>query len=224
MNDFTTTEPHTEPEADGTHPETGNLLTSSAAMARPVEQTPDGLPMGVVVDPATDAFFEPAVRGQPIAPKSLQTPSNLHVCIVTPFPIKEGQVGGGVEAASLRLAHALGADGQTRVSIVAPAPVTRFEQRGTIDIHWTACKLSFLPGILTYWTTERKALQAAARNVHADVVHFQAIAGWGLGYRGPRVFQMHGVPEDAVMLTQRKTRYLSRLVHLMVGSPEYQFV
>ena len=145
--------------------------------------------------------------------------ANLHVCLVTPYPVRDGQVGGGVEAASLRLANALIADGKTRVSIVAPAPVTRFEQRGPIDIHWTAAKLSFLPGILTYWTTERQALQAAARRVNADVVHFQAIAGWGLGFRGPRVFQMHGVPEEAVMLTERKSRYLSRLVHLMVERP-----
>ena len=144
------------------------------------------------------------------------TKPNLHVCIVTPYPENDSQVGGGVEAASLRLANALIADGRTRVSIVAPSVVTRLEQRGQIDIHWTSSKLSFLPGIVTYWTTERKALQAAARRVNADVVHFQAIAGWGLGFCGPRVFQMHGVPEEAVMLTQRRSRYLSRVVHLAV--------
>ncbi len=140
----------------------------------------------------------------------------MHVCIVTPYPESDSQVGGGVEAASPRLAHALIADGDTRVSIVAPGALTRLEKRGSIDIHWTSGKLAFLPGIITYWTAQRRALQAAAKRVNADVVHFQAIAGWGLGFRGPRVFQMHGVPEDAVMFSPRRSRRLSRLVYLMV--------
>lgn len=145
--------------------------------------------------------------------------SSMHVCLVTPYPESDARVIGGVEAASLRLVNALIADGRTRVSVVAPTTNARFERRGAVDIHWTEARLSFLPGILTYWTTERIALQAAARRTGADVVHFQAIAGWGIGYRGPRVFLMHGVPEETVMFTPRKTRWLSRLIHLAVERP-----
>jgi glycosyltransferase involved in cell wall biosynthesis len=140
----------------------------------------------------------------------------VHVCLVTPYPLTDSAVLGGVEAASLRLAHALVSDHPVTVSVVAPADTTSREQRGPITIHWVASKPAFLPGILRYWSSERRALLKKVKELRPDVVHVQAIAGWGLGCRLPRLFQMHGVPEDAVMHTERKSRLLSRWVHIVV--------
>lgn len=140
----------------------------------------------------------------------------VHVCLVTPYPENDGAVLGGVEAASLRLVHALVARENVTVTVVAPAATSRVERRGTVDIVWVASRPSYVPGILRYWTFERRALLRAVDRIQPDVVHFQAIAGWGIGCRRPRLFQMHGVPEDAVMHTERRTRRLSRWIHLVV--------
>ncbi len=140
----------------------------------------------------------------------------MHVCLVTPYSLSDEAVLGGVEAASLRLVHALLARGDVRVTVVAPSDVARVEHRGSVQIRWVRSGPPRLPGIVRYWTTERRALQSEVASVGADVVHVQAIAGWGIGLRGPRVFQMHGVPEEAVMHTQRSSRRLSRWVHIVV--------
>ena len=140
----------------------------------------------------------------------------MHVCLVTPYPASDEAVLGGVEAASLRLATALLERPDVQVTIVAPSDSSRIEERGGTRIHWVHSRPAVLPGILRYWTTERRALLAEVRKVKADVVHVQAIAGWGLGMSGPRIFQMHGVPEEAVLHTQRRTRRLSSLVHVAV--------
>lgn len=139
----------------------------------------------------------------------------MHVCLVTPYPTSDETVLGGVEAASLRLTQALLARG-VKVTIVAPSDASSVEQRGEVEIHWTRSGPDRLPGILRYWTTERRALHKAIARVGADVVHVQAIAGWGIGLDGPRVLQMHGVPEDAVLHTRRRSRQLSRAVHVVV--------
>ena len=144
------------------------------------------------------------------------TASNVHVCLVTPYPATDDAVVGGVEAASLRLVTALLERPDVRVTIVAPAAESRVEVRSGAQIHWVASRPAVLPGIVRYWTTERRALLAVVHEVDADVVHVQAIAGWGLGLRGPRIFQMHGVPEEAVLHTQRRTRRLSSLVHVVI--------
>ena len=141
---------------------------------------------------------------------------NMHVCLVTVYPVRDDVVMGGVEAASLRLVDALQARGGVKITVVAPAAASSIERRGDIDIHWTRSGPSFLPGILRYWSTERRSLQSAVRIVGADVVHFQATAGWGLGFDGPRVFQMHGVMEDAIMHSQRWNRRISRWILLAV--------
>lgn len=139
----------------------------------------------------------------------------MHVCLVTPYPTSDDTVLGGVEAASLRLTNALIAQG-VKVTVVAPSDESRVEQRNGVEIHWTRSGPMRLPGIVRYWTTERRALHRAIARVSADVIHIQAIAGWGIGLRGPRVLQMHGVPEDAILHTQRRTRQLSRAVHVVI--------
>lgn len=140
----------------------------------------------------------------------------VHICLVTPYPANDGAVLGGVEAASLRLVQALVARKDVKVTVVAPAAASATECRGAVNIVWVASRPAFLPGIVRYWTFERRSLLRAVKRIQPDVVHFQAMAGWGIGCRLPRLFQMHGVPEDAVMHTERRTKRISRWVHLII--------
>jgi glycosyltransferase involved in cell wall biosynthesis len=118
----------------------------------------------------------------------------IRVTMVTAFPAPGVEGRGGVETVARTLAGALVATGAVRLSVVAPGERAGTDRVDGIDVVRVGVP-RLLPGVVRYATVLRRRLQRAAVALGPDVTHFQGMAGWALGYRGPHVFTVHGIPE-----------------------------
>ena len=60
-------------------------------------------------------------------------------------------------------------------------------------LHWLPT--GRLPGFIRNWSSFRRSVHNVLREIHPDIAHFQAMAGWTLGYDAPYVFTIHGIAE-----------------------------
>jgi len=120
----------------------------------------------------------------------------MKIAMVSPFPEQKNLFRGGVEAAASVLAYGLIAVARVDIHIVAPYSGCSMviEERDGMTVHWLPT--GRLPGFIGYWTLYRRSLHNLLRRIRPDITHFQAMAGWTLGYDGPYVLTIHGIAEQ----------------------------
>lgn len=136
--------------------------------------------------------------------------------MVSLFPRQPGSPHGGVEAAAEILANALAKTGKIDLHIVSFSQniQAHTESRPGYTVHWLPKPHLPLPGFLAYWTTQRQAIHKKLTELQPDVAHFQAAAGWTLGYTKPFVLTIHGIIENDVLHSQLPLkRFRSWLMH-----------
>lgn len=145
----------------------------------------------------------------------------MRVAIVTPYPADDGQIGGGVEAAAEMLVkgfQCLGS-GCPDIFIIAPGQdrTATLENRNGVTIHWLP-RLR-LPGSMGYWTEQRIEIQRMLRRINPDITHFQGLYGWALGWPGPHIVTVHGIPEKDVQYSSNGA-LLAGLKATLIGAVE----
>jgi glycosyltransferase involved in cell wall biosynthesis len=119
----------------------------------------------------------------------------MKIAMVSPFPHQKNLFSGGVEAAASVLAYGLIAVGKVEIHVIAPRAGCSvvIEERDSMTVHWLPT--GRLPGFIGYWTLFRRSVHNLLRKICPDITHFQAMAGWTLGYDGPYVLTIHGIAE-----------------------------
>jgi glycosyltransferase involved in cell wall biosynthesis len=119
--------------------------------------------------------------------------SRLRIAIVTQFPVEPDKPVGGVEAVSVNLVRHLARDPTLEVHVLSLVNVT-----STVETSWAGATLHFLPR--PEGSMLRLAIDRGRKVVHAwldanemDLVHAHDTYGLMVqGYRGNRVFTVHG--------------------------------
>jgi glycosyltransferase involved in cell wall biosynthesis len=132
------------------------------------------------------------------------------VAIISDFPISENVIEGGVASAAVTLVDALLANTSLEIHVIAPTSRSFNDHghkvRGNLNIHWMRSPRG--PGFLTYWTTYRNAIHRKLDCIRPDVAHFQGVAGWAIGYSGPRVLTVHGIGERDALFSKAPFKML----------------
>jgi glycosyltransferase involved in cell wall biosynthesis len=125
----------------------------------------------------------------------------INVVMVSAFPDKPSTPRGGVEAAAEILANSLCNLENINLQVIGISDKSsaNVEERNGYKIHWIAKPRFRLPGFIAYWTTQRRLIHQMLKVLDPDVVHFQGIAGWGLGYKKPYVLTIHGILENDIL-------------------------
>ena len=134
------------------------------------------------------------------------------LALVSFFPREPNVIRGGVEGVTDCLTAGLRNLSNLEIHVIAPCGQLdkQVEYRDGVTIHWI--RQSSLPGFIEYWTTFRRAAFRRLLEIHPDIVHFQGLAGWTLGYNGPYVLTIHGIPERDILFSGRAFRYARRQV------------
>lgn len=124
---------------------------------------------------------------------------SLKLAIVSPFPEDPNTIVGGVDAVSVHLSRALCDKYGVEVHVVAPS-----SGRYPSCTNWNGVTIhrittSFLPGFIDYWSIYRRRIHAKLQEITPDITHFQAIAGWTIGYNKSYVLTIHGINEKDIL-------------------------
>jgi len=127
----------------------------------------------------------------------------LKIVLVSVFPEELRMPNGGVEAAAEILVDRLVQFPELDIQVIGISSIKKEElvSMAGYKLHWLGQPKIKLPGFLAYWTVQRRLIQKKIKELEPDVVHFQGVAGWGIGYKKPFVLTIHGINENDVLHT-----------------------